>query len=88
MPTDTDAHWLTFAARMSKIPAALDSYVESLRAAAATGMVSPKRQVEACAAQCAQLAAEDGYFLNLLSSNQLSSNPLSDGAGGGVRRIE
>jgi uncharacterized protein (DUF885 family) len=85
MPTDTDAHWVTFAARMSKVPAALDSYVESLRAAAAVGMVSPKRQVEACAAQCAQLAAEDGYFANLLSSNLLGSSSLEDGAGDALR---
>jgi uncharacterized protein (DUF885 family) len=75
MPTDTEAHWVTFAARMSKIPAALDAYVESLRAAAAVGMVSPKRQVEACAAQCAQLAADDGYFSNLLSSGRLEDGP-------------
>jgi len=74
MPTQTEAHWATFAARMTKVPAALDSYVESLRSAAAKGLVSPKRQVEACAAQCVELAAPDGYFSNLLSSNLLSAN--------------
>ncbi len=72
MPTDTEAQRLTFATRMGKIPAALDSYVESLRAAAARGLVSPRRQVEACAAQCAELAAPGGYFANLLSSPSLS----------------
>jgi len=74
MPTQTDAHWATFAARMTKVPAALDSYVESLRSAAAKGLVSPKRQVEACAAQCVQLTATEGYFSNLLSAN-LVENP-------------
>jgi uncharacterized protein (DUF885 family) len=74
MPTQTDAHWLTLATRLTKVPAALDSYVDSLRVAAAKGMVSPKRQVEACAAQCVQLAAPDGYFSNLLSAN-LVENP-------------
>ena len=73
MPTETDAHWVTFGARMTKIPAALDSYVESLRAAAARGLVSPKRQVEACAAQCDDLVAEGGYFANLLSANLVSN---------------
>jgi uncharacterized protein (DUF885 family) len=77
MPTETDANWETFATRMTKIPAALDSYVESLRAAAPRGLVSPKRQVEACAAQCQQLTAADGYFANLLSANLLSANLLS-----------
>ena len=69
MPTQTDAHWLVFATRMTKIPAALDSYVESLRASALRGLVTPKRQVEACAAQCVQLTAQDGYFANLLSAH-------------------
>jgi len=68
MPTETDAHRVTFAARMAKIPAALDSYVESLRDGAPRGLVSPKRQVEACAVQCVQLTAPDGYFAKLLSS--------------------
>jgi len=69
MPTETEAHWVTLAARMTKIPASLDSYVESLRAAAPKGLVSPKRQVEACAAQCVQLTAQDGYFASLLSAH-------------------
>jgi uncharacterized protein (DUF885 family) len=74
MPTETAAHRATFAARMAKVPVALDQYVESLRAAATRGLVSPKRQVEACAAQCVQLAADDGYFANLLNANLLSAN--------------
>ncbi len=83
MPTDTDAHRVTFAARMTKVPAALDSYVESLRAAAVRGMVSPKRQVEACAAQCVQLAADDGYFANLLRANLLSASLVKNAVAGG-----
>ena len=69
MPTATDAHWMTLATRLTKVPAALDSYVESLRASAVKGLVSPRRQVEACAAQCVELTADDGYFANLLSAN-------------------
>jgi uncharacterized protein (DUF885 family) len=65
MPAETEASWATIAARMGKVPAALDSYVESLRAAAPLGLVSPRRQVEACAAQCAALTAPDGYFSGL-----------------------
>ncbi|HEY5249436.1 MAG TPA: DUF885 domain-containing protein, partial [Dermatophilaceae bacterium] len=62
MPTETPTQRATFAARMTKIPTALDSYVESLRDVAPRGLVSPRRQVEACAAQCVQLTAADGYF--------------------------
>jgi len=83
MPTDTDANRATFAARMTKVPAALDSYVESLRAAALRGLVSPRRQVEACAAQCGQLAADDGYFANLLTSPWASGQ-----AGAGPRPLD
>ena len=90
MPTDTDAQWRTFATRMTKIPAALDGYVESLRVAAARGLVSPKRQVEACATQCAGLTAVDGYFAHLLSSPQLGAKrsggeSLGDAAAQGLR---
>jgi uncharacterized protein (DUF885 family) len=92
MPVDTDAHRVTFAARMSKVPEALDRYVESLRDAAARGLVSPRRQVEACAAQCAQLAAEDGYFSNLLTANLVKNGnagdvALGDAAGGGLHPL-
>jgi uncharacterized protein (DUF885 family) len=66
MPTETDAHLASFAARLARIPAALESYVESLRAAASRGLVSPRRQVEACADQCVDLTAADGYFANVL----------------------
>ena len=88
MPTDTDAHWVTFAARMTKVPAALDSYVESLRFAAARGLVSPRRQVEACAAQCVALTAEDGYFAGLLSSTLAKANGdhLGDAAADALRQ--
>jgi len=90
MKTGTDADWMTLATRMTKVPAALESYIESLRAAAARGLVTPKRQVVACAAQCVDLAAEDGYFSNLLSVN-LVENPktgkvaLGDAAASALR---
>ena len=85
MPTDTDAHWVRFAARMTKVPAALDLYAESLRAAASKGLLSPRRQVDACAAQCAQLAAEDGYFSNLLKKGNADGFAPGDGAADALR---
>jgi uncharacterized protein (DUF885 family) len=85
MPTETDEHWVTFANRMTKIPAALESYVESLRAAGPLGLVSPRRQVEACAAQCEQLTAADGYFANLLSANLPSAKLPGAGAATALR---
>jgi uncharacterized protein (DUF885 family) len=76
MPTETQDHWATLAARMTKVPAALASYVESLRFAATKGLVSPRRQVEACAAQCVQLTAADGYFSRLLRSALSAENHI------------
>ena len=73
MPRETDAQRVTFAARMTKVPAALDSYVESLRDAASRGLVTPKRQVEACTAQCVRLTAQDGYLAALLSSSSVAA---------------
>jgi uncharacterized protein (DUF885 family) len=78
MPTETDAHWATLAARMTKVPAALDTYMESLRAAAAKGLVSPKRQVEACVAQCVELSAADGYFATLVNTAKVGEVALAD----------
>jgi uncharacterized protein (DUF885 family) len=86
MPTATEAQWATIAARLTKVPAALDSYVESLRGAATSGMVSPKRQVEACALQCVELTAEDGYFATLLSSGSAFASQDSVDAPGNALR--
>jgi len=85
MNTETDAHWLTLATRMTKVPAALDSYVESLRAAAARGLVSPRRQVEACMTQCVDFAAEDGYFANLVKTAKTGDSPLGAAAASALR---
>ena len=86
MPTDTDDQWLTFGTRMTKIPAALDGYVESLRVAAARGLVSPRRQVEACATQCTGLTAVDGYFANLLSRGDRLGGAAAEGLRDAVDR--
>jgi uncharacterized protein (DUF885 family) len=85
MPTQTSQDWATLSARLTKVPAALESYVESLRAAAGRGLVSPRRQVEACAAQCAQLSAEDGYFANLVDSAKTGDAQLGAAATGALQ---
>lgn len=76
MPQDSEAHWQTFAVRMSRIPAALEGYQESLRAARERGLVSPRRQVVACAEQSRDLTADDGYFATLLTRAQTADGPL------------
>ncbi len=76
MPRDSDEAWTTFATRMTKIPAAVEQYQESLLAARARGNVAPRRQVTACIEQCAELTAEDGYFTKLLGGARSGDSPL------------
>lgn len=76
MPQDTEAHWRTFATRMTKIPAALETYKESLLAARDKGRVAPKRQVTACAEQSRDLVADDGYFTRIVAEARAGGAPL------------
>ncbi|HEY7595991.1 MAG TPA: DUF885 domain-containing protein [Actinophytocola sp.] len=56
MPTESADDWRVIATRMAAVPAALASYRESLRHAAAQGRVSAVRQVRKVAEQCATWA--------------------------------
>jgi len=76
MPQDSDEAWATLAARMTRIPAAVEQYQDSLLAARAKGNVAPRRQVSACAEQCAELTADDGYFTNLVEGATSGDAPL------------
>jgi uncharacterized protein (DUF885 family) len=78
MPTSTEAHWRTIAARMSRIPHALEQYRESLLAARERGLVAPARQVTAGAEQSRDLTTDDGYFANLVANARTSDGPLED----------
>ncbi|MGH3715250.1 MAG: DUF885 domain-containing protein [Micromonosporaceae bacterium] len=51
MPIEGEAAQRSIATRLAKVPGALAGYTESLRTAAADGMVSARRQVLACAKQ-------------------------------------
>ncbi|MEO8827651.1 DUF885 domain-containing protein [Lapillicoccus sp.] len=77
MPQDSNDGWATFATRMTKIPAAVSQYQESLLAAKAKGNVAPRRQVEACAAQCDDLVADDGYFVTIVTGARSGGERLS-----------
>ncbi|HEY7720015.1 MAG TPA: DUF885 domain-containing protein [Pedococcus sp.] len=78
MPTATSEDWGVIARRMAKVPAALDSWMESLASAAGKGNVAPRRQVEACIRQCTDLTADDGYFAGLLAGVQAGDADLTD----------
>ncbi|GAA1250843.1 DUF885 domain-containing protein [Janibacter melonis] len=68
MPTDTEEQWATISRRIAAIPTALSQYAESLRHAADRGLVASRRQVDVCAEQARELAADDSYLGTLPSS--------------------
>jgi uncharacterized protein (DUF885 family) len=67
--------WATLATRLRKTPAAMATYVESLRAALGRGDVSARRQVERCIDQARQFSAADGFFAELASGARLAGAP-------------
>ena len=60
MPASTDEDWATIATRLSRVPAAIESYRAGLLHAAANGHVSARRQVTKVADQCARWGT--GFF--------------------------
>jgi uncharacterized protein (DUF885 family) len=69
MPTDTTQQWETIAARMAKVPAALDGVRASLLAAADAGQAPALRQIRKVAEQAevwAGMSGESGFFTNLV----------------------
>ncbi|HEV7196649.1 MAG TPA: DUF885 domain-containing protein, partial [Pedococcus sp.] len=79
MATATDEDWGVISRRLAKVPVALGQWRESLLSAAAKGNVAPRRQIEACVTQCADLTAPDGYFTKLLEGARAGDAELSAG---------
>ncbi|WP_422936048.1 DUF885 domain-containing protein [Sinomonas sp. P47F7] len=69
MPTDTAEQWDHIAGRAANVPAAVASYIESLRAAAALGKVAAARQVRAVVGQARKYGQEGAGFFAQLAAN-------------------
>lgn len=68
MPAETTEDWETIAARLTRMPEALAGWAETLRASAAAGHVSARRQLELGASQARSYAdPEGGYFASLVA---------------------
>ena len=76
MPTDTAGQWDHIAGRAHNVPAALDGYIESLRAAKEDGKVASARQVKIVIEQTTKHAAEDGFFAKLAGNAKTAEGPL------------
>ncbi len=84
MPTKTREDWSAVAARLHAVPAALDGYTASLRAAVARGHVPALRQVEAGIAQADDLAEPASSFFTAFVEPVATSGPGAPAAGGEV----
>jgi len=76
MATSTSDDWATIAVRLANVPHAIDGYIASLRAAAARGDVSPRRQVEAGVVQSEENVGADGFFAQLASEARANDGEL------------
>jgi uncharacterized protein (DUF885 family) len=72
-PTATADDWATVAKRLRAVSTAVDGYIESLRFAAERGHVAARRQVEACAEQCADNVGPDGFFAKFTAAARPAS---------------
>jgi uncharacterized protein (DUF885 family) len=77
-PTATVDDWATVAQRLRAVPTAVDGYIESLRFAAGQGQVRARRQIEACATQCADNVGPDGFFANFAERAAPDEGELPD----------
>jgi len=64
MPTETAEDWANIAGRLRNLPAALDGYVQALRAGIAARVTPAKRQVREVLAQARKHEAADGFFFD------------------------
>ncbi len=77
MPQQSAADWKTVTTRLAAVPAALAGYREALLSARERGLVSPRRQVVACAEQTRDLVGPDGYFARLVADATADGEPLA-----------
>lgn len=77
MPTTTDANWRTIARRLRAVPAAVDGWAASQRAAVERGLLPARRQVDQLAEQVEQWTAAGGFLDGLRDGASTESGPLA-----------
>jgi len=78
MQRDTEEQWTNVASRLEKIPAAMDGYLESLRAGVGRGLAPAIRQVNEGIKQADELAAEGSFFDKLADEGGKAYPLLTD----------
>ena len=74
MPTGTEEDWSNISGRLQNLPAAVDGYIETLRAGIAEGVTPAKRQVREVIEQVRRHSAPDGFFTNFASGASLDND--------------
>ncbi len=77
MPLDTDEELATAARRMQSLPAAIEGWFASQRAAIDAGVAPASRQVDLLATQTKNWVAEGGYFDDLQARMTTSDDALA-----------
>ncbi len=78
MPTETEQDQRNIAARMALVPRAYEGLKQTYRECAAGGEVAPRRQIAACAKQCAEWSAAGTGFYDGLAARISASGALRD----------
>jgi uncharacterized protein (DUF885 family) len=78
MPTQTEQEQQNIAVRMALVPQAYEGLKQTYRECAARGMVAPRRQVAACAQQCAEWSAAGTGFYDGLAARIPAGGALRD----------
>jgi uncharacterized protein (DUF885 family) len=74
MSRSTPSDWEVVASRMVKVPAALDGFIQTLRAASAQGNVAARRQALACADQAEAWSGPSPFFNDYVTGRQRTCN--------------
>lgn len=74
MPTASEQDWSVVATRLGNLPAAIDGYIETLRAGIAQGHVPARRQVAAVAEQARKHGDPAGFFFDFTGSAKLEGD--------------
>lgn len=74
MPTGSEEDWSNISGRLHSLPAAIDGYIETLRAGIAAGVTPAKRQVREVIEQVRRHSAPDGFFSSFTGSASLDND--------------
>ena len=76
MPTATADDWSVISTRLGSVPAAIEGYIESLRAGIAQGVVPARRQVTEVVTQIARYTEDRGFFATFAADAAPSEGQL------------